>query len=149
MEICAPTPWSGCSPTPQPKGRTPDSQRSLESGFRAREAPGTKACRIGAEHAAQASAIPKGMRPPIVIGSSPSAGSTLLRVIMGRDPSICTGGELAVMDRARLFDVDRRALHQNIERWLDGGFPPDFVTGHFGVFARLDEWGWERSELIE
>jgi sulfotransferase family protein len=88
------------------------------------------------------------MDAPIVIGSSPSAGSTMLRVVLGRDPAICTGGELAVMDRPSLFDVDRRTLHDNIESWLED-FPREFVTGHYRVFARLQEWGWQKAELID
>jgi hypothetical protein len=70
---------------------------------------------------------------------------------MERDPSICTGGELAVMDRASLFDVEREALHKCVGDWLTkaNGFRREFVTGHSRVFANLGEWGWQRAEIVE
>src|SRR4051794_21293129 len=60
---------------------------------------------------------------PIVLGSAPSSGSTLLRVVLGRLPSVVTGGELNVMDRPEIFDVDAAELRREMSTWLRHGRP--------------------------
>lgn len=85
---------------------------------------------------------------PIVLGCAPSSGSTLLRVVLGRLPAVQTGGELNIMDRAELFDVDSATIHRELGTWLDRGCPRSFVSGAHRVFARAHHFGWQFDELV-
>src|SRR5712691_5653143 len=73
----------------------------------------------------------------------------MLRVVLGRHPSILSGGELHAMDRPALFDADRRTLRDELPRWIGGAAPRPFVTGSYSVFSRAPEFGWSHEELIE
>lgn len=86
---------------------------------------------------------------PIVIGSAPSSGSTLLRVVLGRLPSVRTGGELHVMDRPELFGVEAATLQAEFAEWMRRGWPQSFVSGAMGLFSHAEDFGWQREELID
>lgn len=84
---------------------------------------------------------------PIVVGSSPSSGSTLLWAVLVRLPGICSGGELAVLDRPHLFDIPAEVLHTDFPRFVKRAAMP-FVTGTPSAFYRAAEWGWEYDEML-
>ncbi len=86
---------------------------------------------------------------PIVIGSSPSSGSTLLRTVLGRLPGVVSGGEIGALDRPHLFAADAETLRTQFDRWVRKSASRPFVTGMNRVFARCEQWGWEQPELIE
>lgn len=85
------------------------------------------------------------MSAPIVIGSSPSSGSTLLWSRLTRLPGIASGGELAVLDRAALFDTPAAALRDSVLTAV----PKPFVTGTPKAFYRSPQWGIEHDEVRE
>jgi hypothetical protein len=83
----------------------------------------------------------------IVVGSAPSSGSTLVRVLFGRIDGVVSGGELNVIDRPELFDVDAATLHAGLRDWMAGRLARTFVGGTFGVFRRAPDFGWTADEL--
>jgi hypothetical protein len=85
---------------------------------------------------------------PIVIGGAPSSGTTLLRTILGRIPSVVSGQELSVMDRPKLFEMGREELRRDFTSWLIDGFPCWYGVQVNRLFTNLDEFGWSREELI-
>ncbi len=89
------------------------------------------------------------MRDPIFIGSAPSSGSTLLRVILGRHPSIASGGEVALFDKRNLLRESPASYQAHIQGWLDVGYPADYLGPSEELFEELDEYPWDRSSLRE
>jgi Sulfotransferase family len=85
------------------------------------------------------------MKPPIILGSAPSSGSTLLRVLLGRHPSIVAGGEVGLFDKRALLAEPMSAYRQSIQSWLDQGYPGNFLGPSSELFEDLDNypWTWE------
>lgn len=83
----------------------------------------------------------------IVIGSAPSSGSTLVRVLLGRIDGAVSGGELNVIDRPELFDVDAANLRASFDEWMAGRLRRTFVGGAFAIFRHAPDFGWDLHEL--
>jgi hypothetical protein len=86
---------------------------------------------------------------PIVIGSSPSAGSTLLRTLLQRHSSIFGGPELHILDKPELLEESDRSFRSSFPRWLDIGYPSNFVVLDNRIFVRPESYGWTKPELLE
>jgi hypothetical protein len=86
---------------------------------------------------------------PIILGSAPSSGSTLLRVLLQRHPSIAGRGEVAILDKPGLYEESPASFQKNIGRWLDLGYPDLYVGGAPPMFTQLDEYPWTKEELRE
>jgi len=84
---------------------------------------------------------------PILIGSSPSAGSSLLRVLVSRLCSFTSGGELGVFDKPHLFALSPRRYHSVIRRWILGECPADIVVPT-RLFAQLEGYPVSRDEVV-
>ena len=84
---------------------------------------------------------------PIILGNAPSTGSTLVRVLLGRHPSIASGGELSVLDKPGLFKESSASYRRNIEHWLRRGYPGLFLGSGNELFRHLDEYPWDRSTV--
>jgi hypothetical protein len=82
------------------------------------------------------------MRPPIIIGSAPSSGSTLLRVLLGRHPSIAAGGEVGLFDKRALLMEPASVYRQSIQTWLDHGYPVHFLGPSNELFEELEDYPW-------
>lgn len=89
------------------------------------------------------------MKPPIIVGCAPSSGSTLLRTILGRHPSIFAGGEVALLDKRALLLEPAEKYRASIAIWLDRGYPADFLGPSETLFEELEEYPWNRDELRE
>jgi hypothetical protein len=89
------------------------------------------------------------MKAPIIVGCAPSSGSTLLRTILGRHPSIFAGGELALLDKRALLKEPPESYRASIASWLDRGYPADFLGPSETLFEELDEYPWNRDDLRE
>jgi len=88
------------------------------------------------------------LNEPIVLGSSPSSGSTLLRTVLGRVPGIVSGGELGVLDRTHFFDADADVLRERFRFWVKRFAERPMPAGKIKIFSHAPEWGWEFDELI-
>ena len=86
---------------------------------------------------------------PIILGNAPSTGSTLVRVLLGRHPSIAAGGELSVLDKPGLFRESSASYRRNIARWLRRGYPGLFLGSGNDLFRHLDEYPWDRASIHE
>src|SRR5690348_16642259 len=87
------------------------------------------------------------MKPPIIIGSAPSSGSTLLRVVLGRHPSIAAGGEVALLDKRGLFYESADSYRNSIQVWLDQGYPANFLGPSEELYEELDDYPWDRVSI--
>ncbi len=89
------------------------------------------------------------MNEPIVMGCSPSSGSTMLRSVLGRVPGLVTGGELGVLDRTHFFDADAATLRDRFEVWLRVFAARPFPAGKSALFKNVEDWGWSADELVD
>ncbi len=85
--------------------------------------------------------------PPIIIGCAPSSGSTLLRTLLGRHPSIASGGEVALLDKRALLKEPPERYRALIATWLAKGYPADFLGPSEELFEELDDYPWDRESL--
>jgi hypothetical protein len=83
------------------------------------------------------------------MGNAPSSGSSLLRVLLGRLPTVCTGGELAALDKPRLLLTSGRTYRRAIVKWFDRGYPRGFVGPTEPLFTSVEEYGWTRDGVRE
>lgn len=90
-----------------------------------------------------------GRSGPVVIGGSPSSGSTLLRVILGRHHDLRAGGELNALDHPVLFADSSEPLGAMVRRWMRLGEPRPFCSLVDGVLVSADDWGWSAAEVVQ
>lgn len=89
------------------------------------------------------------MKPPIIIGSAPSSGSTLLRVLLGRHPSIAAGGEVGLFDKRALLLEPASEYRRSIRTWLEQGYPANFLGPSTELFEELDDYPWDWDSVKE
>lgn len=87
------------------------------------------------------------MTRPIILGNAPSAGSSLLRVLLQRHPSIAGRGEVAILDKPGLYEESPVSFKKNIGRWLDLGYPEVYFGGGSDLFTQLDQYPWTKEKL--
>ncbi len=86
---------------------------------------------------------------PIILGNAPSAGSSLLRVILSRHPDLYAGPELAIFDKQRLLLESPASFERNIGDWLENGYPNHFVGSGFRLFTHLEDYSWTFKDLFQ
>lgn len=86
---------------------------------------------------------------PVIIGNAPSSGSSLLRVMLQRHPSISGGGEVALLDKPGLYDESPASYCKNIDRWITGGYPSLYFGGGPRIFSHLNDYPWTAESLRE
>ena len=87
------------------------------------------------------------MGRPIILGNAPSAGSSLLRVLLQRHPNIAGRGEVAILDKPGLYEESPASFKENIGRWLDRGYQEVYLGGGSDLFTHLDQYPWTPEEL--
>ena len=87
------------------------------------------------------------MKDPVIIGSAPSSGSTLLRVILSRHPSIASGGEVALFDKRGLLQESPESYRASIGTWVECGYPAEYLGPSEELFEELGEYPWDRTGL--
>ncbi len=86
---------------------------------------------------------------PIILGNAPSAGSSLLRVMLQRHPAITGAGELSILDKRGLYDVSPQEYRRNIKYWLDKGYPTSYLGSGQKLFTNLEEYSITRDEVVK
>ena len=87
------------------------------------------------------------MTRPIILGNAPSAGSSLLRVMLQRHQNIAGRGEVAILDKPGLYEESPASFKENIGRWLDRGYQEVYLGGGSDLFTHLDQYPWTPEEL--
>lgn len=95
-----------------------------------------------------ASIVSPQLESPVIVGGSPSSGSTLLRVLCGRHPRFRTGGELHVFDHSPLFETRGAEFTRTARTCLARGVPRSYASLVDWLFNDHDDWGWRRDELL-
>lgn len=79
------------------------------------------------------------LRPPIIIGNSPSSGSSLLASLIGRSGAIYRREELACFDKVGWLQADAAGFQRHWPRWFGRGYARRLGCEMRVAFTNLSE----------